>query len=364
MTSKKTKISLVMRFYKILYEILQPILWVVLVICGILCLFKPAEGSCSRIINLSILAITIILLFLLWFINNKLKKRSYGYCIYHHPIISRLDLGTRLPLWIMILVVAVPFYILLITSLKSTQEANHIDFTWWPTKGFDLKSYIDLFNRAAVVGIPMGKAMLNSFVYAIVPTTVGLFMSALSAYAFAKLEFKGSKLMYTILIMTMMMPGCVTMTTAYIMYDRMGWVNTALPLIVPACFGGAATVMFLREYFMGIPNELLEAAAIDGAGKWKCFFTIMLPLGKPALIAQFIMGFISAYNNYVGPLIYINNPKGYTIQIALNFLGGPFPDQAVTASAGVFAVVPMLLLYAIFQKQIVEGISMSSGLKG
>lgn len=122
--------------------------------------------------------------------------------------------------------------------------------------------------------------------------------------------------------------------------------------------------MFLREYFMGIPNGLLEAAKIDGAGKWRCFFTIMLPLGKPALIAQFIMGFISAYNNYVGPLIYINDPDGYTIQIAINSLSGPFPDQAVTAAAGVFAVVPMLLLYAIFQKQIVEGISMSSGLKG
>lgn len=363
MTSKKT-ISLVLRVYKMLYEILRPIFWVVLVICGILCFFKPAEGSNSHIINYSILAVTVILLVIMWMLNKKFEKNNYGYCLYHHRILSKLDLGTKLPLWIMILVVAVPFYILLITSLKGTAEANHIDFTWWPTKGFDLKSYVDLFTRAAVVGIPMGKAMLNSFVYAIIPTTVGLFMSALSAYAFAKLEFKASKMFYSILIMTMMMPGCVTMTTAYIMYDRMGWVNTALPLIVPACFGGASTVMFLREYFMGIPNGLLEAAKIDGAGKWKCFFTIMLPLGKPALIAQFIMGFISAYNNYVGPLIYINNPGGYTIQIALNFLGGPFPDQAVTASAGVFAVVPMLLLYAIFQKQIVEGISMSSGLKG
>lgn len=364
MTSKKTTISLALKIYKMLYEILQPILCVVLVICGILCFFKPAEGRNSQIINLLLLVITIIVLVLMRLVNKKFEKSSYGYCIYQHPVLSKLDLGTRLPLWLMVLVVVIPFYILLITSLKSTGEANHIHFTWWPTKGFDLKSYKDLFTRASVVGVPMGRAMLNSFVYAIIPTTVGLFMSALSAYAFAKLEFKGSKLMYTILIMTMMMPGCVTMTTAYIMYDRMGWVNTALPLIIPPCFGAAATVMFLREYFMGIPNGLLEAARIDGAGKWKCFFSIMLPLGKPALIAQFIMGFISSYNNFVGPLIYINKPEGYTIQIAINFLGGPFPDQAVTASAGVFAVVPMLLLYAIFQKQIVEGISMSSGIKG
>ena len=296
--------------------------------------------------------------------NGKFEKRSYAYCVYHQPVLRKLDLGTKLPLWIMIAIVVIPFYVLLITSLKTTIEANHIEFTWWPAQGFNFESYKELFIRAAVVGVPMGRTMLNSFVYAIIPTTVGLFMSALSAYAFSKLPFKASKLMYTMLIMTMMMPGCVTMTTAYIMYDKIGWVNSALPLIIPPCFGGAATVMFLREYFMGIPNELLEAARMDGAGKWKCFFGIMIPLGKPALIAQFIMGFISAYNNYVGPLIYINNPEGYTIQIAIGFLGGPFPDQAVTASAGIFAVVPMLLLYAIFQKQIVEGISMSSGLKG
>lgn len=364
MTSRKITISPAFKVYKMLYQILQPILCVVLVICAILCFFKPAEGSNSQIINLAILAITTIVLLVMWMANKTFERKSYGYCIYHQPILSKLDLSTKLPLWLMVLIIVIPFYVLLITSLKGTAEANHINFTWWPTKGFDIKSYVDLFTRAAVVGVPIGKAMVNSFVYAIIPTTVGLFMSALSAYAFSKLEFKGSKLAYSILIMTMMMPGCVTMTTAYIMYDKMGWVNTALPLIIPPCFGAAATVMFLREYFMGIPDGLLEAARIDGAGKWRCFFSIMIPLGKPALIAQFIMGFISSYNNYVGPLIYINNPEGYTIQIAINFLGGPFPDQAVTASAGVFAVVPMLLLYAIFQKQIVEGISMSSGIKG
>lgn len=364
MTSKDTSISSVLKIYKTIYKLFLPLFCVVLVATGILCFFKSAEGSNSGSINLVIFIVSLVLIIVMWLLNKNFEKRSYGYCLYHQSWIAKLNLETNLPLWITILVVAIPFYILLITSLKGTVEANHIEFTWWPTKGFDVESYKELFTRAAVVGLPMGKAMLNSFVYAIIPTTIGLFVSALSAYAFAKLEFKGKKLLYTCLIMTMMMPGCVTMTTAYIMYDTINWVNTPLPIIVPGCLGAAATVMFLREYFMGIPNGLLEAAKIDGAGKWKCFFTLMLPLGKPALIAQFIMGFISAYNNYVGPLIYINNPDGYTIQIAINALSGPFPDQAVTASAGVFAVAPMLLLYAIFQKQIVEGISMSSGLKG
>ena len=352
MTSNRTSVSWGLKFFKTLHKLLSPLLKTTIVISGILCLFKSAEGSNSRMIAFTVLIVAFVLAVGMWVLNKKFEKQSYGYCLYHQPLVRRLDLETNLPLWITILIVAVPFYILLITSLKGTVEANHIDFTWWPKKGFDIQSYKELFTRAAVVGLPMGKAMLNSFIYAIIPTTVGLFVSALSAYAFAKLEFKGKKFLYTALIMTMMMPGCVTMTTAYIMYDSINWVNTALPIIVPGCLGAAATVMFLREYFMGIPNGLLEAAKIDGAGKWKCFFAIML------------MGFISAYNNYVGPLIYINDPDGYTIQIAINSLSGPFPDQAVTAAAGVFAVVPMLLLYAIFQKQIVEGISMSSGLKG
>ncbi|MBR4767694.1 MAG: carbohydrate ABC transporter permease [Lachnospiraceae bacterium] len=364
MTSKTQTIPNTWKIFKVLYEILRPILAVVLTVCLVLSIFKPEEGSHSHIINYSLLGASAVLLMAIWFLNRYLERRSNAYVLYRNSVVTRLDLSTKLPLWLMILIVLIPFYILIITSLKGTIEANSIYFTWWPQKGFSIKSYKDLFTRAADVGVPIARSMVNSFVYAIIPTTVGLFMSALSAYAFAKLPFRGKKSMYAILIATMMMPGCVTMTTAYIMYDRLGWVNSALPLIIPPCFGAAATVMFLREFFMGIPNELLEAGRIDGAGRWRCFFDIILPLGKPALIAQFIMGFISSYNNYVGPLIYINNPEGYTIQIAINFLGGPFPDQAVTASAGVFAVVPMLLLYAIFQKRIVEGISMSSGIKG
>lgn len=200
--------------------------------------------------------------------------------------------------------------------------------------------------------------------YAFIPVSVGLFVSVLSAYAFAKLEFKGKKILYRILIMTIMMPGCVTMTTAYVMYEWYGWTNTPLPLIVPGCLGSAATVMFLREYFMGIPDGILEAARIDGAGKWKCFFSIMLPLGKPALVAQFILGFVTAYNDFVAPLIYLNDPGKYTVQVALNFVNGTIPDQTLIASAGVFSLVPMLLLYVFFQKRIINGIAMSSGLKG
>ena len=293
-----------------------------------------------------------------------MRKRSTSYQIYQSKIVKKLDPGTMIPLCLMLLIVVLPFFILVITSIKNPIEANSLAFTWWPKNGIDLQSYKELFSYGGAIGITMGQAVWNSFVYAIVPTVIGLFISALSAYAFSKLKFPGRDLMYQILIMTMMMPGCVTMTTAYIMYDWYGWTNSPLPLVVPGFFGAAATVMFLREFFMGIPDGVLEAAKIDGAGKWKAFFLIMIPLGKPALLAQFILNFITKYNDFISPLIYLNEPKGYTIQVALDFLNGAVQDKTLIASAGVFSLAPMLLLYVIFQKRIISGISMSSGIKG
>ena len=210
----------------------------------------------------------------------------------------------------------------------------------------------------------MFQAFLNSVVYAVIPTTVGIFVSALSAYGFSKLEFKGKNFVYGLLIFTIMLPGCITMSSSFVLFDNIGWVDTPLPLIVPGCFGSVTCVVFLKEYFSGIPNELLEAANIDGAGKLKRFVYIMLPVGLPALIAQFILIFISRYNEFTGPLIYLSSPEKYTVQIALNFFSGSMRDKDILSAASMVAVLPMLIIYVIFQKKILSGISMSSGLKG
>ncbi|MBQ8802330.1 MAG: carbohydrate ABC transporter permease [Tyzzerella sp.] len=350
--------------YKTMYGFLVPILWVVAVICGTLCCFRAEEGSNSRIICAVLLICSLVLIGLLKLIDQKLDKTNAYYHIYQSPLVKKMDPGVMIPLCLMVVVVALPFYILVVTSIKTPLEANSLDFSWWPKEGIDLASYKELFSYGGSIGITMGQAVLNSFIYAIVPTVIGVFVAALSAYSFAKLKFPGRDLMYHLLIMTMMMPGCVTMTTSYIMFDWYGWTDSALPLIVPGCFSAAATVMFLREFFMGIPDGLLEAAKIDGAGKWKAFLLIVLPIGKPALMAQLVLGFISKYNDFLTPLIYLNNPRGYTIQVALDFLNNSVQDKSLVASAGVFSLVTMLLLYVIFQKRIIDGISMSSGLKG
>ncbi len=364
MTSNKTQHFQIQKILKTVYEFLTPILWIVTVFSGLLCLFRSAENSDSRTTIIIIFVISCLLIAALKVGHKLLENKDEFYRIYQSKAAKKMSPSVVFPLCVMVIIVVLPFYILIVTALKNPMEANHIAFTWWPTEGIDLSSFKEVFTSGSVIGISLAKAAMNSFIYAIIPVTVGLFISALSAYAFAKLEFKGRDAMYQILIMTMMMPGCVTMTTAYIMYEAYGWTNTALPLIVPGCFGGAATVMFLREYFMGIPNGLLEAAKIDGGGKWKNFFLIMLPLAKPALIAQFVLGFVSAYNDFITPLIYLNNPAGYTIQVALDFLNGAIPDQTLIASAGIISLMPMLLLYVVFQKPIINGIAMSSGIKG
>lgn len=364
MTSNRFKISPVLKLYKTIYGFLIPLFGAVAVICAVLCCFKSAEGSNSRLISAVLLITALGLTAVLKLVDSGLSKKNHSYRVYQSPAVKKLDPGNMIPLLAMLVVVAFPFYILVVTSLKTPLEANALEFTWLPQNGIDLQSYNEVFTFSGAIGISLAKATWNSFVYAIIPTGIGLFAAALSAYAFSKLEFKGKSGMYQALIMTMMMPSCVTMTTAYIMYDYYGWTNSALPLVVPACFGIASTVMFLREYFMGIPNGLMEAATIDGAGKWRIFFSIILPLGRPALMAQFILGFITKYNDFVTPLIYLNDPEGYTVQVALSFLDGAVQDKSLLASAGVFSLAPMLLLYVIFQKRIIDGISMSSGLKG
>lgn len=353
-----------LKLYKTVCGLLCPLLRVVIGCTALLCCFESAEGSNSRMICFFLLLISLSLYIVLKLSNRRLNKANTHYRIYQAKIIRKTDPENMVSLCILLVITVLPFLLLISTSLKNSVEASAFEFSWWPREGVDLNSYLELFTYADATGVSMAQAVLNSFIYSFVPTIAGLFTSAAAAYAFAKLEFKRKNLMYSMLIATMMLPGCITLATSYMLYDWYGWINSALPLIIPRLFGGAGTVMFLREFFMGIPDGLLEAARIDGAGRWKNFYMIMLPLAKPALLAQFILGFIGAYNDYLGPLIYLNDPSKYTIQVAISFLNNTTPDKALLASACVFTLVPMFLLYVIFQKQIISGISISSGLKG
>lgn len=222
-------------------------------------------------------------------------------------------------LWILI-----PFYIVVITSFKTRIEAQSPEFTLWPKDGFHWDGYIEVLGyKAGYSSIPVvWLGLLNTLLIVLPPTIIGLFTSSLAAYAFAKLRFKSKNFLFSVLLATMMIPGTIMLTPSYLLYDKIYWTGTAFPLMIPGMFGAAACVFFMRQFYMGIPTDLIEAAKLDGMGYFGIFFKIMVPLSVPALLAQGILGFIGGYNDYFGPYLYLTDPTMYTLQIALNSFQG------------------------------------------
>jgi multiple sugar transport system permease protein len=266
------------------------------------------------------------------------------------------------------LAILIPFYIMLITALKTTKESMNPQFTWWPQQGFSLEGFRRVLVDDMAGGGGKGSTILRGFgntMLIIIPrVAVWVFMSALAAFAYAKMRFKAKKVLYGILLSTMFVPGTVLMIPSFIMWDNLYLTDTFVPLILPACFGGPACVFFLRQFFTGIPDELLEAGKIDGMGEFRLFLNIMLPLSMPAVIAQIVLGFVNGYNEYLAPLMYLQSPERYTLQLALRYYTSTYANDYQAIMSGAFvALVPTILLYIAAQKFFIEGIAMS-GLKG
>ncbi len=260
-------------------------------------------------------------------------------------------------LWIL-----VPFYIILVTSFKTEAEVNETIFTWFPMKGFYFGGYKAIFERPIGYISIMG-GFLNTLWIILPPTILGLTTSAFSAYAFAKLKFRGKNILFAILLTTMMIPGMVTLVPSFVIYDNIGWNRTPLPMMIPGMFGAAACVFYLRQFFMGIPSETLEAARLDGVGYFGMFFKMLLPLSVPALIAQGVLGFVGGYNDYFGPMLYLSGTKYETLQVALASFAGNYNGQwnHIMAST-IVALIPTVVIYLVAQRYFIEGIAVS-GLK-
>ena len=259
-----------------------------------------------------------------------------------------------------------PFSIVIMTSFKTWQEATDPEFSFFP-KEFTFQGYKEVFTYTASAGdFPMPvmlRGFINTLIIIIPPTILGLFCSAISAYAFAKLRFKGKNLLFGFLLLTMMIPGTIMLTPSYMIYDMIGWTDTPLPLMIPGMFGAATCVFFMRQFYSGFPTELIEAAKLDGMGYFKIFWKIMVPLSVPALFAQGLLGFIGGYNDYFGPYLYLQDPEWYTLQIALKSFQGSYSSNVPTIMAGsIVALIPTLVIYAVAQNYFIEGIA-TSGMK-
>ena len=279
-------------------------------------------------------------------------------------IISQVVIYAILVLYAAIIIF--PFLVVLITSLKTYQDATHIPFEWVPSMGFTGDNYVEVFTynpqmNAAMSSIIQG--FLNTLMYIIPPTLIGLFTSSISAYAFSKLRFRAKNWMYSVLLGTMMIPGMITLAPQLSLYDMIGWIDTPQPLMIPGMFGAAACVFFMRQYYVGIPDSIIEAAKIDGLGFLGIFFQIMVPLSVPALLAQGLLGFIGGYNDFMGPLLYLGPANLQTLQLALRTLASTYGDEPnVIMAACIVALVPMLIVYFVCQKFFINGI-IAGGLK-
>lgn len=261
------------------------------------------------------------------------------------------------------LFVLFPFAIMVISSLKYKEETIGA-FTWWPKMGVTLRGYANAFMKVAS-STSIVEGFFNTLWIIIPPTLVGLMTSTLSAFAFAKLRFRGKKVMFGMLIATMMVPGIATLVPSYIIWDYLGVTVDApfIPLMIPGMFGAAACVFFMRQSISAIPDSIIEASRIDGIGTFGCFVKIVLPLIKPALLAQGVLGFVGGYNDYFGPLIYLKSDY-QTLQIAVSVFSDRYSgDWPSILAANIVAIIPTVLIYIFVQKYFIEGIT-AGGEKG
>lgn len=255
-------------------------------------------------------------------------------------------------------IILVPLLWTVTTSLKTPAEVFGENF--FPTV-WKWSNYVD-----AVQVIPFFKYLGNT-VFILIPVLIGtVFSAALCAYGFARFNFRGKRGLFLVLLATMMLPGQVTMIPMFLVFKELGWVDSFLPLIVPAFFGGGAFNIFLiRQFMRGIPRDLDEAAFMDGANRWSIFTKVMMPLCKPPLIAVAIFTFMGVWNDFQGPLIYLNSTDNYTLALGLSMFKGMYNiEWNMLMAATVLVMLPALIVFFFLQKYFIEGIAISSAMKG
>jgi len=213
----------------------------------------------------------------------------------------------------------------------------------------------------ALTSLPFHVYFKNTLIIVLLATTGTIITASLAAYAFARIDFPLRSLWFGLLLSTLMLPGIVTLIPTFIIFKTLGLVDTLVPLWLPAWFGGGAFNVFLiRQFFMGVPYELDEAALVDGAGSFRIWWQIMLPLSRPVLATVAIFSFMANWNDFMGPLIYLNSEANKTLALGLNsFRGAYSSDWNLMMAAATVMIVPVLALFFSAQKYFVQSINVS-----
>jgi multiple sugar transport system permease protein len=253
---------------------------------------------------------------------------------------------------------AFPFAWMILTSFKDSSQAFVIPPQWIPNP-WAWENY-----PASLQALPFGLAYFNSLYISIVVVSCTLLTASMAAYAFAKINFPGRELVFLLFLATMMVPGQVTIIPLFLIMKALGWVDTHLAIIVPPALFSAFAVFMLRQFIRGIPRDLEEAAMIDGCNRWRTYWQIILPLLVPAMSALGIFLFLGSWNNFFVPLIFLNSPDLFTVPLMLNQFRGQYTvDWTLLMAGSAIAVLPVLIVYMIGQRKIIEGITLT-GLTG
>jgi multiple sugar transport system permease protein len=275
--------------------------------------------------------------------------------------------------WVISLFSLFPLYWMVENSLRTAVAAGS-GVSLLPDLPLQWQNYSTMWNY---LQYSMGIFLINSFVMAGFVTIGTVFSSALIAYGFARFRFFGRSLFFAVIISTMMIPYAVMMIPQYALFinffhwgsggDILGYQNAFqfLPQIVPAFFGSAIFIFLLRQFIRGIPFDLDEAAKVDGAGPLLIFWKIILPELRPALAAVAVLTFIGKWNDFLGPLIYLQDPHNWTVELALNGFVGRYGTQYLNLqmAASCIAILPIALIYFVASRQIIQGVTLS-GVKG
>jgi multiple sugar transport system permease protein len=259
--------------------------------------------------------------------------------------------------WGVALLFLVPLLWMLSSSLKPNWQIMEVPPRWIPRPP-RWENY-----REALTVLPFGRYVANTALITLLTIVGHLLSCTLIAYAFARLRAPGRDALFVVLLATMMLPYPVTMVPLYVLFNRLGWINTILPLVVPAFLGSPFYIFLLRQFFRSIPRDFEDAARIDGASLLQILWRIMLPLALPAMATVAIFTFQAAWNDFLGPLIYLQRPDLYTVTLGLQFFRTSYTtDWAYLMAASLVTMLPLLVVFFLAQRAFVEGIALS-GLK-
>jgi multiple sugar transport system permease protein len=260
------------------------------------------------------------------------------------------------------LIMIYPLAWMLSSSLKDNSEIFINAHLLLPSK-FNFNNYINGFKGFA--GTTFMVFFKNSLIITLFSVIGTVISSTMVAYGFARIRFRGSRFWFACMMLTMMLPSEVLTIPQYIFFQKIGWINTFLPLIVPSFFGGAFFIFLIIQFLRGIPKELDESATIDGCGRYRIFMQILIPLLVPPIITVSIFKFYWTWDDFFSPLLYLNSPKLATVSLAIKNMSDPTAqtDWGAMFAMSVLSLLPIVVVFIAFQKYIVEGIS-TTGLKG